>query len=133
SIGEKTPAFMYLPFEQHYRDEMLLQVRDGQNTLALRRALPALVHELDAQLPPVAATTLSNDMRISLLPAQLGASLLGAFGMLALVLAAVGNYGVTSYSVAQRTRELGIRSALGASGRDMLRPILTQSMRVVGM
>ena len=133
SLGESTPAFMYLPFEQNYRSEMVLQVRDGANSLALRQALPQLVHDLDPQLPPVAAATLAEDMRISLLPAQLAASLLGAFGMLALLLATIGIYGVTSYTVAQRTRELGIRTALGASGTDILRLLLGQSLRVVAI
>ena len=131
SLGESKPDFMFLPLGQQYRSEMVLQVRSSGTTTALRRALPALVRELDPQLPPVAAVSLADDMRVSLLPAQLGAPLLGAFGALALLLASVGIYGVTSYSVAQRTRELGIRSALGATARDVLRMILAQTLRVV--
>jgi putative ABC transport system permease protein len=70
-------------------------------------------------------------MRIVLLPSELGAALLGVFGLLALLLASVGIYGVTSYSVAQRTREMGIRSALGATARDLVLLLAQQSMRVV--
>jgi predicted permease len=131
SLGEATPDFMYLPFSQRYRSEMVMHARSsGDGEAALRRALPALVRDLDPQLPPTATASLGEDMRIALLPAQLGAALLGAFGMLALLLASMGIYGVASYSVAQRTRELGIRSALGATARDVMRMILGQSLRV---
>jgi ABC-type antimicrobial peptide transport system permease subunit len=66
-----------------------------------------------------------------LLPSELGAGLLGVFGLLALLLASVGIYGVTSYAVAQRTREMGIRSALGATAQDLVLLLAHQSMRVV--
>jgi len=131
SLGENPQEFLYLPFAQNYRTEMILHVRADGETLALRRALPALVRGLDPQLPPATAKLLADDMRIALLPAQLGASLLGAFGTLALLLASVGIYGVASHSVAQRTRELGIRAALGATAHDVMRMILGQSLRVV--
>ena len=72
-------------------------------------------------------------MRIVLLPAQLAAGLLGTFGLLALLIASVGIYGVASYEVAQRTRELGIRAALGATARDLVRLVVGQSMRVVAI
>ena len=134
SLGERAPEFVYLSFQRFYRAEMFLQVRTtpgGEN--ALRRAIPAIVREIDPQLPAVVANTIEEDMRIVLLPAQLGAALLGAFGTLALLLASLGIDGVASYSVAQRTRELGIRSALGASARDVMRMVLGQSLRVAGV
>lgn len=131
SLGERTPDFMYLPFAQHYRSEMILQVRTAGATPAMATALRDLVHTLDRRLPPAAVTSLGDDMRIVLLPSELGAGLLGVFGLLALLLATVGIYGVTSYSVAQRTREMGIRSALGATARDLVLLLARQSMRVV--
>jgi len=131
AIGEKTPEFLYLPFAQRYRAEMVLQLRTSRGgEAALRRVLPGIVRELDPQLPPAAASSLAEDMRVSLLGAQIGAALLGAFGGLALLLASMGIYGVASYSVAQRTRELGIRSALGATARDVMGMVLGQSLRV---
>jgi predicted permease len=135
SLGEDPPEFMYLPLSQSRRSEAILHVRaaNGAGTGPLHRALPAIVNELDPMLPMMSPALMVDDMRIALLPAQLGASLLGAFGTLALLLASVGIYGVASYGVAQRTRELGIRSALGATARDVMRMILTQSLRTVSI
>ena len=134
TLGERTPDFMYLSFKRRFRAEMVLHARTTpEGEIALRRAIPGVVRELDPQLPPVVANSLSDDMRIVLLPAQLGAALLGVFGTLALLLASLGIYGVASYSVAQRTRELGIRSALGAAPRNLMQMILGQSLRVAGI
>jgi len=134
SLGERTPDVMYLSFSRQFRAEMVLHARTTpEGEISLRRAIPGIVRELDPQLPPVAANSLSDDMRIALLPAQLGAAMLGAFGTLALLLASLGIYGVASYSVAQRTRELGIRSALGAAPRNLMQLVLGQSLRVAGI
>ena len=130
SLGESPRDFMFLPFAQHYRSEMVLQVRASGSRLT-PKTVRDLVHDLDGRLPPVTASSLEDDMRIVLLPAELGAALLGVFGVLALLLGSIGIYGVTSYSVAQRTREMGIRAALGATARDLVQLVASQSMRVV--
>jgi predicted permease len=133
SLGESTPDFMYLPFAQHARAEMVLQLRADRAGAIPAATFRALVHDLDPRLPPPTIASLEDDMRIVLLPAQLAAGLLGAFGLLALLIASVGIYGVASYEVAQRTRELGIRAALGATARDLVRLVVGQSMRVVAI
>ena len=112
---------------------MVVQVRTTGATAPTAAALRDLVHALDPQLPPAVTATLEDDMRIVLLPAQAGAALLGSFGLLALMLASTGIYGVASYSVAQRTREIGVRAALGATSRDVMRLVLAQSMRTVAV
>ena len=131
SLGEQTPDFMYLTLPREGRRGVVLQARGVATGPGLQRTLLDLVRRLDPRLPPPIATTLAEDMRVALLPAQLGATLVGTFGLLALLLASIGVYGIAAYTVAQRTRELGIRSALGASARSLLTLVVRGSLRVV--
>ena len=133
SLGETTPAFAYLPLAQHYQSTMVLQIRSSASAHAIGQEVGRIVRGLDPQLPTMRAIPLETDMRVALLPAKLGASLLGSFGTLALLLAAVGIYGVASFGVARRTREIGIRSALGAQRSDVLGLVVGESMRRVGI
>jgi putative ABC transport system permease protein len=88
------------------------------------------VQALDPSLPVFDVKTMTDHLGISLLPARLAGSVLGLFGFVALGLATVGIYGVMAQAVRQRTRELGVRVALGARPSDLLSMILAQSMRV---
>jgi len=104
----------------------------------LRRRLPAIENEigrLDSHLPVFDAKSLDEHLSLALFPMRIAAAALVSFGGLALALAAIGLYGTTSYSVAQRTQEMGIRMALGAEASDLLKLILRQGMLValVGM
>jgi len=100
---------------------------------AVGGAVARVVKTLDPQLPAVQPATLDADMQLALLPAKVGAAFLGAFGALALLIATVGIYGVASFAVARRTREIGIRAALGAQRRDLLRLVVVESMRRVAI
>ncbi|HEY6218419.1 MAG TPA: FtsX-like permease family protein, partial [Gemmatimonadaceae bacterium] len=75
---------------------------------------------------------MTDDMSITLLPVRAGAIVLGAFGLIALLLASAGIYGVAAYSVASRSREIGVRAALGATRARLIRMVLTENGRRVG-
>ena len=88
---------------------------------------------LDDKIPITYAKTVGDHMAFALWPSWMGAVLLGAFGMLALVLASMGVYGVMVYSVSQRTRELGIRMALGAQTSEVVNLVLRQGMSIAAI
>jgi len=130
--GEVPKATVYLPFAQaEHRADMTLQLRTSADVAATRRAVWALLRDVAPRLPPPPVVRMVDDMAITLLPVRLGAAFLGTFGALALVLAAAGIYGVASYSVARRTREIGIRAALGATRARIIAMVLWENGRRV--
>jgi predicted permease len=111
---------------------MTLSVRTSGDPLAATAAIGARVRALAADVPVSPPRTLSSQVERSLAAERLIARLLGAFAIVALVLAAVGLYGVLGYAVARRTAEMGLRLALGATRGQLLRSVLRQSLLVVG-
>jgi len=91
------------------------------------------IRSVDAELPAAKLSTMTNLVDESLAQPRFAMLLLGSFGGLAVVLACIGLYGVVSYGVAQRTREIGVRMALGAKRADVFQMILSQSGRLVGV
>ncbi|HEY9450067.1 MAG TPA: FtsX-like permease family protein, partial [Gemmatimonadaceae bacterium] len=121
--------YFYLPFLQYYQPNMTLEVRTAGDPAAIIPAVRREIAALDRDLP-VESGTLEDALGLSLLPQRAGATLLGIFSLLGLVLASIGLYGVVAYAVAQRTRELGIRVALGAEPGNIYRVVLGHGVKL---
>lgn len=129
SLGEDAKPAFYRPLFRNYSSGVTLVARtatpDPESIIAgLRNELL----RLDPTLPIYNAKTLTEHMSLPLFPFRIAAAVLGSFGVLAIVLAAIGIYGVMSYVVAGRTREVGVRVALGASRSNVLFLIMRQGM-----
>ena len=121
---------IYRPLAQATPDQMDLMVRSRINSTALTSSIRAVVASLDSNQPISDTNTMDALVQQSVGSRGVTLILLGAFSALALVLAGIGIYGVISYSVAQRTKEIGIRMALGAGHQDVIRMILLQGARI---
>lgn len=122
---------MYLPLQQQVVTSMTLAVRTDGRRIA--NAIRSIVASLDPTLPILTAQTLEEAAWVGLLPQRVAASVSGALGGIGLLLAAIGVYGVTAYAVASRTREIGLRVALGAERVQVVAMILRQGMGLVAL
>lgn len=133
SLGEAPLAYAYYARQQSRGLDATLQVRTTGDPSLLIPALRAEVAAFDPSLPVSNIRTLDRHLGIALMPARLAGGALGVFGVLGLILASVGIYGVMSYSVAQRTREIGIRMAIGAARGEVVGLVMRQGLRLVGI
>jgi predicted permease len=124
--------YLYLPLSRADTSDMQFFVRTEGAAVPLMGAVTESVRALDRTLP-ISAHRLDDNLALWIWPSQMGALLSGALGALALLLASAGIYAVMAYTVTQRTREIGIRVALGSQNRDVLGLLLREGMRLVGV
>src|SRR6185369_9435179 len=130
SITEDQRPFVWTPMAQDYQSSGILTVRTEGRPESLLGAVRKEVQTLDPNLPLFDVKTLTEHMRFALFPPKIAATVLGVFGLVALLLSAIGIYGITSYTVAQRTHEIGIRLALGAQLSDVLKLVLSHGLKL---
>jgi predicted permease len=132
-LNESASPFVYLSTTWNYRPDVTLHIRTATDPRLLAEPVRAIVRRVDARLPVFGVRTLEEHVRGASFQQRLAASLLCAFGALALLLASIGLYATMTYSVSRRTRELGARLALGATRRDILRLVLGQAARLTAI
>jgi predicted permease len=132
-IGEEPRPYVYVPLAQRYQGAVTLMVRSAASPETLVAPLRLAVQSLDPDLPLYNVRTMSAHVRDSvfgLMPLRMGAAIAGAQGLIGLLLAVMGLYAVVSYSVSRRTREIGVRVALGAAPADVIRLVVREGLRL---
>ena len=129
-LEEQPKAAIYISRVQRPYSDMHIIMRTPRAASEVIKRIRASVTDLDAALPVIDVRSADDIVAASARPQQLTGSVIGAFAVSALVLAAIGLYGLISYSVAQRRQELGVRAAIGARPRDLIQLVLGQSLRL---
>jgi len=132
-IGQPVQGIAYTPVRQRFQGFMSLHVRTDGDPEPVLAEVGDLIRKIDRDLPTANPSTIEQTLANALQQSRVIAGMLGTLGGLGLVLALIGTYGLMSYSVNQRRREIGIRVALGAQGNDVMRLVIWQGMVLVGI
>jgi predicted permease len=132
-LSESTPAFAYFPLAQMWQRDQALLVRAAGEPHLAASGIERAVLDIDPLLPRPTVIPLTEATGIVLLPQRAAAWVTGGLGIVGLLLAAVGLYGIMAYSSARRTREMAVRMALGAQRADVLGIVVKEGMRLAGL
>jgi predicted permease len=132
-LDQEPPPVLYIPYPQFPLPFTTIAVRSGAPERTVASLVRAQLSATDPELPPGDIATLEGVLNRSVAEPRFRTLLISAFAMLALALAAVGVFGLINYSVTQRTREIGIRMALGATPRQVLGPLVREGLTLAGM
>ena len=135
NLVENPQAFYYLPFEQSYSSLRTIHVRTSVPSESLAPQIQSAIHQVVPDVPITQVKTMNEALESAngFFLFRFGAQLTSTMGLLGLILAVVGIYSVVSYAATQRTQEIGIRVAMGASPQDILKMVLRQGLTVVGI
>jgi ABC-type antimicrobial peptide transport system permease subunit len=131
-VREQPKPFFYVPIRQNLISSGTLHIRTPLAPQVMATAIAREVHALDSNLAPYEVITLEEQLDRSTSPQMVAVTLVAVLGGLAVLLAAIGLYGVMSYAVSQSTRELGLRMALGAGASNLLRLVLSRGLALTG-
>jgi ABC-type antimicrobial peptide transport system permease subunit len=131
TLGEAPRPYFYLALRQHYREMATLQVRTEGDPRLVAGTVLREMRSIDPDMAVWGLKTMNEHLHGSTFATRMATSLIGVFGMLALVLAAVGVHGVVAYSVSHGTHEFGVRMALGARSVEILGMVLKEGLRTV--
>jgi predicted permease len=132
SLNDESEPAIFWPRSQDYSSFTTIVARSALPAEDVVRTLQQIVLSLDPTLPFFQAGSLEEHLNLPLMPARIAAIMLGAFGVLAVILAATGVYGMLAYAISRRTREIGIRVAIGASKANVLALVLRRALVIVG-
>jgi predicted permease len=132
SLGKDPVSFIYVPLAQQFSSDLWLVARRAGEDSTIP-AVRSMLRDTEPHLPITAATSLEQATSLGLLPQRVAVWIAGAFGGVGLLLACIGIYGITAFTVTQRTREIGVRVALGATRQAVVHLVVGQAMRMAAV